>query len=225
MILEVGLAAVLLAIALAGLALVSRPPERATTTIGGIGAVEVALAGGRVEIGESDRADVRLELTVRRRVGRARPTVSRAGDVLRVNGVNSEARLRLTLPRGTRARAEVRLGEITLWGSDGDLVLITDSGPIAGRDLGGSRFHARSRTGDITAHFTSEPDVVTAASDTGSVTLVVPGGPYAVDAATADPAAAAVAVGVDPTAPRRLTATSRSGGVLVAGVADGPVRI
>jgi hypothetical protein len=221
----IGLAVALLAVAGVGLALLSRPPRRAERTVAGVGAVEVALAAGRVEISESDRSDARLDVTVARRLGRSVPAVTLAGDVLRINGVRSEARIRLFLPRGTRVRAEVQDGEITLWGSDGELVLITDSGTIAGRELGGARLRARSRTGDITAHFASEPDVVTMTSDTGSVTLVVPGGPYAVDAASADPAATTVDVAVDPGAGRRLAARTRAGRVVVASAADGPVRI
>jgi hypothetical protein len=223
--LTIGLALALLAVAGVGLALVSRPARRAERTVAGVGAVEVALAAGRVEISETDRSDARLDVTVARRLGRPAPTVSLVGDVLRINGVQSEARIRLFLPRRTRVRAEVRDGEISLWGSEGDLVLITDSGAIAARDLGGAQLRARSRAGDITAHFTSEPDVVTATSETGSVTFVVPGGPYAVDAASADPSATTVGVAVDPTAVRRLAARSRAGRVVVAAAADGPVRI
>jgi hypothetical protein len=224
-VITVVVAVLLLAVAGTALAVLRRPPSRAERTIPGVGAVEIALAAGRVEISEGDRPDARLQLTVSHRLARPEPNVTLAGDVLRINGTGSEARIQLTLPRGTRVRAEVRDGEITLWGSDGELVLITETGTIAGRDLGGTRLSARSLSGDISAHFTSKPDIVTAVSDTGSVTLVVPGGPYAVDAACADPSAATVDVAVDPAAERRLAARSRAGRVVVAAAAAGPVRI
>jgi hypothetical protein len=67
---------------------------------------------------------------------------------------------------------------------------------------------------------------VTAVADTGSVTVVVPGGPYAVRAETAPPAAADVDVPDEPGAARSVNARSRTGRVRVAGpVPGGPVRL
>src|SRR5262245_60522375 len=86
--------AVLLAAALGGLRVLRRPPLSATRTLAGVRAVEVRLAAGRVEIGEDDRADARLELTVRRRVGRGAPRVVLADGTLRLDGPASEARVR-----------------------------------------------------------------------------------------------------------------------------------
>ncbi len=217
---------VLLAAAAGGLTLLRLPDERAEQTIDGVGSVQVRLAAGRVEVGESDRADARVELTARRRLGRSRPVLTLAGGVLTVDGRAGEARVRLRLPRATPVRAEVRRGEVTLWGSDGDLVLVTESGTVAGRELRGARVHARSGSGDVSLHFAGEPRAVSATSDTGSVTVVLPGGPYAVQVETADPGAADVAVPAVPCAVRTVTARSRTGRVRVAGPApDGPLRI
>ncbi|WP_322748145.1 MULTISPECIES: hypothetical protein [unclassified Frankia] len=222
----VGAAVVLLCAAAGGIALLYRPPAEIGQTVAGVGAVEVRLAAGRVEIAETDRVDARLEMTVRRRVGRTRPALARSGDVLRIDGRVSEARVRLTLPRATRVRAEVRRGDVTLWGSDGDLVLLTDSGTIAGRELGGRRVTARSRLGDVILHFSSPPDQVSAHGHSGAVTVVVPGGPYAVDVESADPGAVDVSVPADPAATRTVSARSRSGRVRVCSPAPGgPVRL
>jgi hypothetical protein len=208
-------AAVLVCVAAGGLALLHRPPAQIRQTVGEIGAVEVRLAAGRVEIAEASRVDARLEMTVRRRVGRTSPALTRTGDLLRIDGRASEARIRLTLPAATRVRAEVRRGEVTLWGSEGDLVLVTDSGTIAGRELGGSSVTARSRLGDVVLHFSSPPDQVSAHGDSGAVTVVVPDGPYAVDAGAADASAVEVSVPVDPVAARTVSARSRTGRVRV----------
>ncbi|WP_131747438.1 hypothetical protein [Frankia sp. Cppng1_Ct_nod] len=219
-------AIVLLCAGVGGLALLRQPPEEVCRTVDGVGAVDVRLAAGRVEIAEADRVDARLEMTVRRRVGRTRPVLTRSGDLLRIDGRTSEARVRLSLPRATRVRAEVRGGEVTLWGSDGDLVLVTDSGTIAGRELGGHGVTARSRAGDVVLHFSSPPEQVTALSDSGSVTVVVPGGPYAVEVESADAGAVDVTAPADPEAKRAVTARSRSGRVHVYSPApQGPLRL
>ncbi len=220
-------AVVLLGTACCGLVLLRRPPQEVSRTVGGVGAIEVRLAAGRVEIAEADRADARVEMTIRRRVGRPRPVLERTGELLRVDGRTSEARVRLTLPRATRVRVEVRRGEVTLWGSDGDLVLVTDSGTIAGRELGGGVV-ARSRTGDVVLHFARPPEKVAAYSDSGAVTVVLPGGPYAVDVESADPGTGAVTVGVplDAHAERTVSVRSRSGRVQVCSPApQGPARL
>ncbi|AEH10440.1 MULTISPECIES: hypothetical protein [Protofrankia] len=221
-------AAVLLGAAGYGLVLPRRPPRQISQTVDGVGAVEIQLAAGRVEIAEADRADARVAMTVRRRAGRSRPALEQVGELLRIDGRTSEARVRLTLPRATRVRAEVRRGEVTLWGSDGDLVLITDTGTIAGRELGGAGVAARSRTGDVVLHFARPPGKVAAYSDSGAATAVLPGGPYAVDVESADPDADAVTLGVpvDPRAERTVSVRSRSGRVRVcAPTPQGPVRL
>jgi hypothetical protein len=216
---------VLLAAAAGGITLLRLPAQELGRTVGGVAAVEVRLGAGRVEIGEYDRDDVRCDLTVRRRVGHARPTVSLAGGtVLRIDGRAGEARVRLRLPRGTRVRAEVRTGEITLWGSAGALVLVTGTGTIAGRELTGA-VAARSGAGDVNLHFTSPPRRVAASSDTGLVTVVLPDGRYAVETETGDPGAAEVDVPHDPDAEAMIRARSRAGRVRVRLATPGPVRI
>jgi hypothetical protein len=225
-VLVVAVAAVLLAAAGGGLALLRPPDERAERTVGGVGSARVRLAAGRVEISEADRDDARIELTARRRRGRPRPTVAVAGGVLEIDDRVGETRVRLRLPRATPVRAEVRRGEVTVWGSAADLVLVTESGTVAARELSGARVHARSGGGDVSLHFAGPPRTVSAASDTGSVTVVVPGGPYAVQTETGDPGAADVDVPDEPGAARSVTARSRAGRVRVAGpVPGGPVRL
>jgi hypothetical protein len=215
---------VLLAAAAGGLTLLRLPAQELGRTVDGVDAVEVRLTAGRVEIGEYDRDDVRCDLTVRRRVGHARPRVTLAGTVLRIDGRAGQARVRLRLPRGTRVRAEVRTGDITLWGSAGALVLVTETGTIAGRELTGA-VTARSGAGDVNLHFTSPPRRVAASSDTGMVTVVLPAGRYAVETETGDPGAADVDVPHHPDAGAVVRARSRAGRVRVRPAAPGPVRI
>jgi len=220
------LALVLLAMAGGALVLLRMPPTKLAGTVDGVDSVEVRLAGGRVEIGEYDRHDARVELTFRRRPGQTAPTVTRVGRVLRVEGRSSEALARLRLPRRTGVRAEIRRGEITLWGSEGDLSLVTETGPIAGRELAGGRVSARTRDGDVTLHFSGAPAGVTAVSERGAVTLVLPDDRYDLDVETADPAAASVGMPSAPGAERRVRARSVSGRVQVKAASPlGPVRI
>lgn len=216
----------LLAVAGSAFVLLRMPPENLEQTVDEVRAVEVRLAAGRVEIGEHRRSDTRVEIIARRRPGRARPTMTRAGDVLRLEGRNSDALIRLKLPRGTRARAEVRSGEITLWGSAGDLLLVTENGGITGRELSGARVSARSRSGDVNLHFSGPPGDLSAVSGSGMVTVVLPEGEYGVEVETGHPKLAAVEVPSVAGSGRRVLARSTTGKVRVRLASpQGPVRI
>jgi hypothetical protein len=208
-------AALLLAVAVGGLTLLRLPPAELRHTLDGIDAVEILIAAGRVEIAERTRGDVRVELTVRRRPGRALPALTTHGSLVRIDGRASEVRARLTVPPRTRVRAEVRSGEITLWGAGGELSLVTRGGTIAGRELGGGPVTARSRQGDVNLHFSEPPADVRATSETGMVTIVLPDTAYAVEVETADPGAATVEVPASRDAARHVLARSVSGRVRV----------
>lgn len=219
-------AVLLAATAGGGLALLRMPPERREGSVDGVDTVEVRLAAGRVEISESDRVDVGVELSARRRVGRPRPAVTRAGSVLRVDARAGEASVRLRLPRRTRVRAEVRSGEITLWGSRGDLSLVTETGAIVARELAAGKVGARSRGGDVVLHFSERPAGVAASSETGAVTVVLPDGAYEMEVEAADPGAATVQVPHTDDAGCHVLARSVSGPVRVSRASPrGPVRI
>jgi hypothetical protein len=208
-------AVLLLAVAGGGLTLLRLPPAELGHTFDGIDAVEIMVAAGRVEVSERDRGDLRVALTVRRRPGRAMPTLTTSGSVLRIDGRSSDVRARLTVPPRTRVRAEVRSGEITLWGAGGEFSLVTRDGTIAGRELGPGAVTARSQNGDVNLHFSEPPDGVRAISGAGMVTVVLPHGAYAVDVETADPGAATVEVPGTAGAARRVLARSVSGSVRV----------
>lgn len=218
---------VLLAAALGGLWLLLRPPLTAVRSVEGVRAVEVRLASGRVEIGEDDRADARVDLTVRRRVGRTVPRLVVADGTLRLDGETSEARLRLRLPRVTPARVELRAGEVSLWGSAGDLELLTETATIAGRELSGGHVTARSSAGDVNLHFTAAPERLAISAGPGSVTVVLPDGRYAVEVESADPASVPrVDVPTDPTAPSAVLVRGAGGPVqIVAAVVGGALPI
>lgn len=222
----VALGVALLVVTGSALILLRMPPERLERTVDEVTSVEIRLAAGRVEIGEYDRSDVAVEILARRRPGRARPTMTRSGGVLRIDGRTSEALARLKLPRGTKARAEVRMGEITLWGSAGDLVLVTEGGGITGRELSGARVSARSRTGDVNLHFDGPPDDLSAVSEDGMVTLVLPEGEYGVEAEAGNPQSAVVDLPSVPGAARRVLARSVAGRIRIRPASPrGPVRI
>ncbi|WP_018634986.1 DUF4097 family beta strand repeat-containing protein [Parafrankia elaeagni] len=217
---------VLLVVVASAFVLLRMPPERLETTVDEVRAVEVRLAAGRVEIGEYDRRDARIELTAKRRPGRARPTLTRSGEVLRLDGKASDAVAKLKLPRGTKVRAEVRTGEITLWGAAGDLLLVTESGGITGRELTGSRISARSQSGDVNLHFDGPPDNLSAVSDDGMVTLVLPEADYGIEVETGNPQLAGVELPSVPGSGRRVLARSLAGRVRIrAASPQGPVRI
>lgn len=220
-------ATVLLATALGGLTVLRLPPLSVGRVLDGVVAVEVRLFAGRIEIGEDDRGDVRVDATVRRRFGRARPRVTLVAGTLRIDGQASEARIRLRLPRATPVRAELRSGELTLWGSAGDLTLLTDTATIAGRELAGAAVTARSRTGDVSLHFVHPPRRLSVAGDDGALTLVLPDDRYAIEVETANPAAAArVDVRADPTAAATVLVRTRTGRVSIrTAAAAGPTPI
>jgi hypothetical protein len=218
---------VLLAAAVAGLRMLRRPPLTAVRTVDGVRAVEVRLAAGRVEIGEDDRADAKVDLTVRRRVGRAVPRLTVTEGTLRLEGQESEARLRLRLPRATPARVELRAGEVSLWGSAGDLELLTETATIAGRELSGARVTARSAAGDVNLHFSGAPVGLAVSGGPGAITLVLPDDRYRVEVEAADPASTArVELDSDPAAPREVLVRSDGGPVWIrTALADGALPI
>ncbi|MBX6390168.1 MAG: hypothetical protein IRZ08_14440 [Frankia sp.] len=214
--LVVVVAVVLLALALGGLSLLRRPPVTAARSVAGVRAVDVRLASGRVEIGEDDRADARVDLTVRRRVGRVIPRLVVADGTLRLTGEASEARLRLRLRRATPARVELRAGEVTLWGSAGDLTLLTETATIAARELTGKRVTARSAAGDINLYFTEPPERLSVSAGSGAVTLVLPDGRYRVLVEVADPGARTqVDLADDPEAAAEVLVRAERGPVLI----------
>lgn len=220
-------AVVLLAAALGGLCLLRLPPAELVHTVDGIDAIEIMAAAGRVEVSERDRADVRVALTVRRRPGRAMPVVTTAGTLLRVDGRRSDMRVRLTLPPGTRVRAEVRRGEITLWGVHSELTLVTVDGTIAGRELGPGPVAARSADGDVNLHFERPPDSVHARSDTGLVTVMLPAdAAFDVQTEATDSRAVDLALTPDPAASRRVVARTSTGQIRIGHLAPlGPLPI
>jgi hypothetical protein len=213
---------VLLTAALGGMWLLLRPPLTAARTVEGVRAVEVRLADGRVEIGEDERTDARVDLTVRRRVGRTMPRLVIAGGTLRLDGETSEARLRLRLPPATPVRVELRGGEVSLWGSAGDLELLTETATIAGRELSGRHVTARSGTGDVNLHFTGAPERLAVVGDSGAVTIVLPDGGYAVEVEAPDPAMVPdVEVPTDPAAPHAVLVRSDRGRIRIAVAVSG----
>jgi hypothetical protein len=218
------LGAVLLAAALGGLALVRRPSERAVTSHHGVTALRVRLGGGRLEIAEDDRATARLEVVSQRRLGAAAPAVSLAAGLLDVDARGASARVSVRLPRGTKVRAEVRAGEIALWGSAGDLELVTGTGAVTGRELSGRRVAVRSAAGDVVLHFDAPPVDATASSGSGGVRLVLPDVAYDVQVESADPGGGRIEVTADPAAPRRLVARARGGSVSILTAAE-PARL
>ncbi|CAO5168021.1 Adhesin domain-containing protein [Frankia sp. AiPs1] len=169
--LVVVIAVVLLAAALGGLSLLRLPPAELVHTVDGIDAIEVRVAVGRVEVADRDRGDVRVELTVRRRPGRSSPRVTTLGSLLRIDGRYSEVRVRLAVPVGTRVRAEVLTGEITLWGAAGELSLVTRDGTIAGRELGALSATGPDAAGPVAAATSVPAAVPTAASGTAAASV------------------------------------------------------
>ncbi|MGF7239077.1 MAG: hypothetical protein ACQSGP_29600, partial [Frankia sp.] len=108
-------------------------------------------------------------------------------------------------------RAEVQAGDIALWGSGGDLELVTGAGGVTGRELSGRRVAVRAGGGEVVLHFAAPPVEALVSSAAGDVRLVVPDVAYRLEVEAADPGGGRVEVTNDAAAAHRLVVRSRGG--------------
>jgi hypothetical protein len=205
--------------------------ETVDRRVAGLRCLEVDLADGRVEIGSRAGHDVRVRVTVGTRGWRARlarriawfrphvPPLTHEGDTLRLSSARARTRVQVDVPDTVRVVAAVADGDITMWGPAAELDLRVEKGAIAARDLRSPVVAAENGDGEVTLHFTERPRTVTARSASGPVRLVVPPGPYAVDA----PDEAAVTVTPDADADAAITVRSGGGTAVLAAVGSAPI--
>jgi Putative adhesin len=188
--------------------------RRDSQTIEAIGALDVRLAAGHVELIGSARPNVTVELA---RTGsplhRAKASVRRDGERLlivsscdsllgpiAVGTCRTDVRVFLpeTLPavvhteRGTVASTGMRIntrlttdaGPVRVVGHAGDLQVSTLRGSIEVRDLAGGSSDVRARGGGIDVSVSAPGTSLSLRTDGGDITATLPLGSYAVDAQT-----------------------------------------
>ncbi len=79
------------------------------------------------------------------------------------------------VPRGVSLRAENRAGAIVLTSISGPVTAHTIAGSVSATGLGSPSADLKSTAGSVSAVFSAVPDSVRAATNAGSVTLIVPG--------------------------------------------------
>jgi hypothetical protein len=102
-------------------------------------------------------------------------------------------------------------GSLTLDGLAGPLSADTGGGPLSARALASTTATVITGSGDASVVFAAAPDSVTMSTDGGAAWLVVPGGPYALNATTDGGGPQSVGIATDPAAPRSITVISGGG--------------
>jgi DUF4097 and DUF4098 domain-containing protein YvlB len=220
-----------------------RTTEAATIDIdaSSIRAVEVRTTAGGVRI-TGDGAE-RITGERRATFSLSRPAVTEevVGEVLVLHATcrgvvlgPCDVDYRLTVPRTVAVRVVIGAGSIDVRDVDGRVDATTEAGGIrlvgvggparassgagtvTGAALRSTDLEARTSAGSVNLTFAVGPETVVAASEAGSVTVVVPDDAtaYRVDATT-DAGRERVEVRTDPTARRRIEATTSAGNVTV----------
>lgn len=127
-----------------------------------------------------------------------------SGGSLAVRGVTGAVRLRSSG------------GRVTASDVSGQLDLRSSAGAVRGEGLRSTEVAANSSGGRVQLTFALAPELVSATSSAGSVTVTVPAGsgPYQVDAGSSA-GSTQVRVPTDPAADRRITARSSGGEVRI----------
>ncbi len=183
-----------------------RPPGKLRFAMAQIegGRVTITLREGRVELGHTtgEAIRVRYETPPRRRVRWPAALRRDAPAVQSSNGAGGlqlragRARLRVDVPSGACVEVDVRRGQITSWGADGDLALNVADGKVTCRELRAGT--AAVTAPDVNVHFAVAPQRLTVAA--AQAVVVVPQAPYALDV----PIGAEVTVPIDPQAARSI---------------------
>jgi hypothetical protein len=234
-------AVVLIVAALFSISWLFAETRRDSQTIEAIGAVDVRLASGHVELVGSTRPNVTVELA---RTGsplhRPRASVRRDGErLLIVSACDSllgpvavgscRTDVRLFLPetltavvhteRGTVAatgmRTGIRLttdrGPVHVLGQTGDLQVSTLRGSVEVRDLASGNSDLRARGGDIRV-LLSAPGSLSLRTDGGHIRAALPSGGYAIDAQTGGgELRLAEGLSNDPASPHRIRVRTAGG--------------
>jgi hypothetical protein len=209
-------------------------PLRGIVVTSGSGDVELAPAGARLEVRETQHYVLTKP--------KLRQTV--AGGVLTLSSdcgtaiLACYADLRVTVPAGTAVTVDADSGDVAATAiAARDVRLRTDSGDVRLGLVGHQQvvraqtnsgdvdvaaddardIDAESNSGDVTVAARAAPHRVVARTDSGSVTITVPRGTYAVDAKTDSGNVKVDGITIDDRAPNSLEANTSSGDVTVRG--------
>jgi len=202
----------------------ARTYERTTTVADpGLAVLEVDIDAGTVDV---IRGGDEVEI-VREVAGSWRPPEAasdRVGDRLRLTGSCRPSFLQtecytnytVTVPDDVELVLSSSTGEILVDGGTGDVTATTSAGRIDLTGMEADVVRASSSVGEVALAFAEPPTSVDASTSTGRVEVVVPDDAtrYAVDA-TSSVGDASVAVPRDPESPRRITARTSVGEVVV----------
>jgi len=229
--------------AVAVASLLSRATETRAATFDGVRVLELDLSFEEVDVTGSATAD---EVTVDRgwhwSLGEPEIVTRQDGDRLVVGsscswtpGLPCTGWVHLTVPADVTVTGGVSdshltlrelTGELDVATSDGDITLAAVSGPlrlesrdgsVEGTGIRSSRVSASTSDGSVRLAFADPPRSVRATSRDGSVQLTLPDDrtAYHVTVSTSD-GSSDVTVPTDPTAPRRITASTSDGDVDIA---------
>lgn len=106
-------------------------------------------------------------------------------------------------------------GSLTLDGLAGPLSADTGGGPLSARDITSATATVITGGGDASMAFAAAPDSVTMSTDGGAARLVVPGGPYKLNATADGGGPQSVGIATDPDAPRSITVISGGGSLVI----------
>jgi Toastrack DUF4097 len=121
----------------------------------------------------------------------------------------------VTVPAATPVTVTLDNGDVDVEGVAGALDLTTRNGRVSGTSLGSRKAALESENGAVEAAFKTAPEDVEARTGNGAVTVTVPAGSAYDVHARADVGMQQVSVPADPSSPRRITATTRTGVVTV----------
>ena len=108
-------------------------------------------------------------------------------------------------------------GDVDVTSTPGPLHMSSDNGSVTGTELTSDQVQASSDNGDVSLGFAAAPQTVTASSENGSVSVLLPHGreSYLVTAST-DNGSRSVSVPIDSASNRHIVANSEDGDVTVA---------
>ncbi|WP_327086903.1 DUF4097 domain-containing protein [Nonomuraea sp. NBC_01738] len=187
-------------------------------------ALDVRGDSGTVEVVESDRKDIQVTETLTwRGKSKPKPTHEVGGGTLTLKfdcptavGLSScEVAYKVEVPKGLKIKSTTDSGTLALTGLSGKVEARTDSGTIEATGLSGQHFVAGSDSGTIELDFTAQPEDLNVITDSGTVRVHVPDGPYKITAKS-DSGSEKITAKNDPASSRSISVTSDSGSLEVA---------
>jgi hypothetical protein len=181
-----GLVALLVVLRLVGRVLVQRHAETLDFR-GPVREVEVAVAAGQVTIRGSARGDARVRRTTRHSFRKPRVAELVDDGVLRLEAPTGVVHYEVDVPEGAAVVVRGEAASTTVINVTGPVELNASTGMLEGRGLSCRAVRAVTRAGSIRLAFDRAPDLVEAATQRGSVELVLPDGDTDIRASCPEP--------------------------------------